>query len=289
MKASAIFVAVSIASLWMYDVAGQLRADMPQVIVPTPPASVPATIDRAVEFSARYTAAGSPRVALFWNVSFNDSASTHQRTVDTTTRSDKGNQTRMQQTTSGPAGNATSDEQDSTNKSTTTVVRETQSLDDSKRQVGIKEGPAAVLEGAFTTELNRADVVLVDRALTMRTTAAGWHRAGADPKLVEADALMSNADVLLEVLMIEDKKVPTGWGFNVRLKNIRQGTIVGSFYTTAQPPPRVTPGGWVTTDQGFAYQQGAPLPPTISEVGVALAHKVMDRLSTYFVAQGATR
>ena len=270
-------------------VSAQYRPNMPPVVVPEQAPPVANVADPAELLQRRYAAAGRPRIGLFWNVALSDALANRERTVETTTKSTSGSKTSLQQSTTGPAGDATQRDEDTSSKSAVTTTRDLQWIDDGKRHRGPGEAPAAVLENAFTSELNKAGLVIVDRALTMRKTAASRHAPGVDAKRVETDALTETADLLLEVLMIEDKQAPGGWGFNVRMKNVRQGTLMFAFYTTATPPARVTPGRWITNETGFAYQPGETLPGTVGDIGTALAHKLMQRLADQLPSNGGIK
>ena len=139
-----------------------------------------------------------------------------------------------------------------------------------------------MLRRVFVDEMNRGGVQFVDRALAMRTTAAKVHRAGGDAKLIEMDALLAHADILLEVLMIEDKSTPAGYGFDVRAKDLKRAVEITSVYSRALPPvPEQRPGGWTAGKDGYEFRKPpAPPPPTAPEIGGALARDVMFTLGS---------
>jgi hypothetical protein len=128
--------------------------------------------------------------------------------------------------------------------------------------------------------MNRGGVFFVDRAVVMRTTAATLHRAGGDPRLIETDALMKSGDLLLEILLVEDRDAPAGYGFDVQAKSLKDGLSLVSMYTQAFPPaPPQQEGRWTGTENGYEYKNPtAPRAPSPPQVGAALARDVMTSL-----------
>lgn len=134
------------------------------------------------------------------------------------------------------------------------------------------------LESAFGAELGRAQVHVLDRVMGIRSTHSERDRNGEDSKLIESDAVVGKADVLLEVILIRDFTAPLGTGFKVSATNVHTADKVTEFYTVAMPILPVPSARYVPTDSGFVrWQPPAPI-PTVEEVGAKLADEVMGML-----------
>lgn len=258
----------------------QYRDGQPATVAPAEPAPAAVALDPAIAFGRAYTSAGRPRIVLLWNRLLSDQAATAsvQRNVVRDAR--RSNENSSAQTTQGPAGAATLNESDRSIERTRIETRGTVALIEAARKTGLSEREMAMIERSFVSEMNRAGVRFVDRALAMRTTAAREHRAGGDQQLIEIDALLKLADMMMEVVLVEDRNATVGYAFDVRVKNIKVGMDVASNYSHAIPAPHPTrPGGWRAGPHGYEFAQPpAPPPPTASDVGRALARDVMYEL-----------
>lgn len=276
------FVTALAAAAAASAVSAQWRDGQPPVVMPEAPKGPALPPDVVAPFSRAYQAAGRPRLVLMWNRALSDESSTAtvQRTVKRDTGNIKGGSST--QTTTGPAGNATVREGNRDHDRTQVETSGTMQLREPVRKTGLSEREATMLERAFVTAMGRGGVRFVDRALVMRTTAASQHRAGGDQQLIETDALLKHGDLVMEVLLVEDRDSPLGYGFDVRAKDMRQGIAVATLYSRAVPyraPPG--PGHWQAGAQGYEFRQPAPpAPPTIVEIGDALARDVMSELGS---------
>ena len=255
----------------------QYRDGQSVTVAPPPPTPVEATPDPAIAFGRAYAAAGRPRIVLLWTRALSDQAATatvQRNVVRDTGRASENSST---QTTQGPTGSATITDSDRNFDRTLVETRGVMAIAETARKTGLSEREMAMIERSFTSELNRAGVRFVDRALAMRTTAAKEHRAGGDQQLIETDALVKLADMMMEVLLVEDRNATVGYAFDVRVKDIKACTGVAASYSPAIPVPgRAGPGGWRAGPNGYEFASPlAPPPPTAPDVGRALARDVM--------------
>lgn len=258
----------------------QYRDGQPATVAAPAPSPVAVAPDPAIAFGRAYSAAGRPRIVLLWNRTLSDQAATAtvQRNVVRDTR--RANENSSTQSTQGPAGSATLNEGERNFDRTRVETRGSVALVAPDRKTGLSEREMAMIERSFVSEMNRAGVRFVDRALAMRTTAAREHRAGGDQQLIETDALLKLADMMMEVLLVEDRNATVGYAFDVRVKNIKAGTDVATSYSEAVPAPhRTGQGSWRAGPNGYEFAPPpAPPPPTAPDVGRALARDVMYEL-----------
>jgi hypothetical protein len=235
------------------------------------PSSIP---DVVGPFKSQYQAAGEPRILLFWNVSFDDATETNRQNVDTTKRTSADSGTGLDKQTNGPAGNATLHESDDKKSETVERVTSSRVIDPAKQPNGLSARNAVELETAFREHLQSAGVRLMNRSASIRLTQAEKDRERIDPKLIETDAVLAKADLLLEVVMVPDQGTPLGAGFKVTMTDIKSGAEVFSIYTEGRPELPQLPSHYVVTDSGFEKRQ-PHIQVTIFDVGVALARAVM--------------
>jgi hypothetical protein len=245
----------------------QMRPDQPPTYAPAAPSLVPSE-DVVGAFRSKYQAVGEPRFILFWNVSFDDATQSVQEEVEVTREIPAGQPQRQEDSSvrddaSGP-GQLHS--------------RTTRIANPAKYHVGLNARDAAQLEAVFREALRSAGVHLLDRATSIRMTAAQRDRHGEDPKLIETDAVLDKADVLLEIVLVQDFNSPLGRGFKVSATNVKAGTEMASIYTLAQPKLVLSRGHYVATDDGFVWQEPSIRVPTAAEVGATLADDVMRAL-----------
>ncbi len=213
--------------------------------------------DAVSQFESRYQAAGSPRILLFWNVSFDDATRSTEVTVDV-------NQALGDQGVNGPLN-----------------VHSTfnTALDPAKHHPEIAPREAAVLESAFRQRLHDSGVRFIDRAVGVRFEAAENDREGVDPKLIESDAIRGKADILLEIVMVRDLSSPLGRGFRVKATSVATAEEMSFLYTLAQPLAPLRTGRYVGTEDGFKWQGPPPWVPSVDQVGRTLAQEVMGALA----------
>jgi hypothetical protein len=254
----------------------QWRDDQQPVVTPAPtrPSPIP---DVVGPFKSQYQAAGEPRILLFWNVSFDDATETNRQNVDVTKRTSTDSATGIDKQTNGPAGNATLHESDDKKSETIERVTSSRVVDPAKQANSLSARNAVELETAFREHLQSAGIRLLNRSASIRLTQADKDRERIDPKLIEADAVLAKADLLLEVVMVPDQSAPLGAGFKVTMTNIKSGAEVFSIYTVALPELPQLPSYYVVTNMGFEKRQPR-IQATVVDVGIALARQVMRSL-----------
>jgi len=240
---------------------GQLPVATPDVA----PALAPAP-DAATPFSRAYAAVGRPRVVLMWNRDLSDQSATQTMSRTETRNTNRGNGA----SGAGQSSNAS----DNTWVQTSGTVK----AGDTPRTHRLAERDAAMLERAFVAAMGRAGMRFVDRNVVIRTTAASQHRGGGDQQLIETDALVKHGEMILEVLLVEDRDAPLGYGFDVRAKDLKGGFNIVSLYSRAVPQQGAPAAGrWQAGADGYEYKQ------TVAAVGVndiadALAKDVMREM-----------
>jgi hypothetical protein len=250
----------------------QWRADQPPVANP-PVQHTPPAPDVFGTFRATYQAAGRPQVVLFWNTAFDDTTQMTHQTVDATKRGAKESTTSLRKETNGPAGAAVLTESDGGTNETVEHVRTERDVDPAKQSSVLSPRNAAELEATFRQQLESAGVRLLDRATAIRLTQAARDRSGVDGKLIEADAVLK-AEMLLQIVMVQDASSPLGAGFKIAVTDVKTGTEVASLYTLATPQVAPPPGRYIATDNGFEWRQPR-LRVGVADVGVALSREVM--------------
>jgi hypothetical protein len=252
----------------------QMRAGQPPTL--SPPAAPALQVPDAVgPFRSQYRAAGSPRIVLFWNVSFDDT--TESPRADVTVRGAE-----VYPFVSKGDGN----------ELLALGVRAHASgyLDPAKRGSGsLSESDLAQLDSAFRNELLAANVRILDRATTIRFMEAQRDRTGVDPKLIEADAVLGRADILLQVLLVPDADSPLDTGFNVSAVRVKTGAEIASLYTLALPNLSAAPGHYIATDSGFVWEQPPTPTPDAGEIGIKLADEVMEKLGPMLITRQQAR
>jgi hypothetical protein len=260
----------------------QWRADQPPVMSPPVQRAAP-TSDVANAFRAAYEAAGKPRVLLFWNTAFDDATQMTHQTSDVTKRGTKRSTIALRKDTTGAAGTAVLTESDGGTNETIEHVRTERDVDPAKQASLLSARNAAELEATFRQQLMSAGVRLVDRATAIRTAQAERDRSGVDGKLLEADAVLK-AELLLQIVMVQDASSPLGAGFKISVTDVRTGNEVASLYTLATPQVPPPAGRYVATDSGFEWSQ-PPRRVGVADVGVALSREVMRVTGPYFNEQ----
>jgi len=251
----------------------QLRPNQPGVLEPPPPPGQPPVPDFAGEFRQRYVAAGSPRMMLFWNVELSDRARADLVVHDNDTKSGSTSANVQGQTLGAWDARMTTingGTQVQSNRQRELSVGERR---DAKR-ASLSPRDASVFERAFESEIRNAGVRLIDRNMAVRSTAT--EKVTDGQQQLEAEALRGKADLLLQVLFIVDAKTPLGYGFDVSVRDVANGIVLTSFYTSATPPPPPPPQGYVATDKGFAH----PAQPALSldDVARELAYEIMNQV-----------
>lgn len=248
----------------------QMRPGQPPTLSPPQARPVQAR-DVVGPFRTQYHAAGSPRIVLFWNVSFDDT--TESPKADVTLRA-------------AEVYPFVSKDGDNGLRALGLRAHTSGYLDPAKRGSGsLSETDLAQIDSAFRNELLAANVLLLDRATTVRFMEAQRDRTGVDPKVIEADAVLGKADILLQVLLIPDANSPLDTGFSVSALRIKTGAEIAGLYTLALPRLSAAPGHYVATDSGFVWEQPPTPTPDAGEIGIKLAHEVMEKLGPKLITR----
>lgn len=280
MISAKILIALGIALSSVLSTSFAQRADERPVMTPPPRQQTQASRDIVPDFGVIYRSAGSPKVVLLWNRTLSDQSQTAIQQKKVSREVGMSSASRTEKSTAGAAGNMSTRDDDSKFDKTKTETSMSVAVSEPLRRIALEERHAVMVERAFVAEMNRAGVNFVDRALAMRSTAASTHRSGGDQQLIETDAIQKYADLLMEVLWIEDKEAPAGYAFDVRTKNLKTGQEISSVYTQGfGPPPPPREGGWVAGKVGYEYAQPPPAPaPSPANVGASVSHDVMRTL-----------
>jgi len=266
-------------ALWALAALACAAAERPgqPLVMPAPPATAPLQHDPAVEFRKAYDAADRPRTLLYWNVRLSDRATDDRVSRETETVNEQRRQNDLRKTTQGEAQSA--ELKDGNQESRIRREKEKQEvrLDDSKVETTLSPRNASALERSFASELRRAGVLIVDRALAVRRTSATTARGTADARMLEAETLASGR-WLLQVLMLPDADAVLRWGFDVSLRDTESGLELASFYTRADPRGLEGPATWAATGHGFE-RRVARRTPTVDDVSRELAAELMRYLS----------
>lgn len=232
-------------------------------------------------FATKYQGAKKPRIAVYvnrqlsadpreWISDVRDAAHvegtrTTESSPKTTTTSGQGNL--AVQGNAGPllagadlkvqgGASQTTTESGSATKET---VQETASVA-VERRVNEGERPAWPeswqfrMEDAFINQLLPAGVILVDRALMMRLTAAD---AGSTPgaqiqlKPLEINALRGKADILAELVVSQDPDPKHGYVYRVSAYDVNTGQVLLSTDSGNWPRSQRIKGELVATDEGY--------------------------------------
>lgn len=257
---------------------GQLpyRNDVPQTLAPPPEAADPALAVRA-RFRSAYTRAKSPRIVVFWNREFTDEIGTKYDNVALiNSRTDQSSSTRGA-VASGYGMTVSGVDSASVSETSTTIRSGTDRATDNRRGSAYSEAIDFDIESAFNATLNGAGTRLVDRTSIMRTTGYAKN-AGATSNVqgVETAAILGKADIVLEVVQLDDPRKPDGVSYRVIGRNVRSGKVLVTLSTGARPPARRM--GYVAGADGGFVRATAPEPGP-SDIGRQLAIETMAALS----------
>jgi hypothetical protein len=255
---SCAFAAIILAALPV-GASAQYRDGQPATMA-RPAAPVDPSIGVSARFRTSYARAGSPRIVVFWNRTFDDEvASRYQdRTVSAETES-------ITRTAGGEIRKRMSDTASGTERVGAAA------------RAGIgSESVDWQVEQAFTAALVQSGARLVDRGMAMRLTGAALG-AGERSNIQELEtrALSKSADLLIEVLQSNDPRAPNGIVFRVNVRDLRSARQLASVMTSGQPPqPRM---GYVAGPNGFV-RATAP-EPSPSDIGAQVAVTLMSSLA----------
>lgn len=224
--------------------------------------SAPQRTESADTIITRFKAAfgdQAPRVAVFWNRTFNDQVS------------DWSSNTRGVVSTRGAL---TGEIPDGDVNLKAQGQMAAQSEYRPNRGTG-PAGPAFELQSGLVSQMVEAGVTVVDRAAIMRITdnaleTGDFSRLSPDQRRLEMRALGAHADMLL---MFRKLARDT---FEVEVLNVRDGSIRAMLNSNGVPPEKSERRQWKATDQGF---QRVEQTVTLDEIGRELALQTLARLS----------
>lgn len=257
---------------------GQLpyRTGVPETLAPPPPAADPALAVRS-RFRAAYARAKSPRIVVFWNREFTDEVGTkYENYTNINSRTGSATSTRGA-TIGGPGFVVGGVDSVGVSETSTSIRSGTDRITDNRRESAYSEAVDFDIEAAFNAMLNSAGANLVDRTSIMRTT--GYAKgAGATSNIqrVETAAILGKADIVLEVVQLDDPRKPDGVSYRVIGRNVRTGKTLVTLSTGARPP--VQKMGYVAGASGGFVRATAPEPGP-SDIGRQLAVETMSALS----------
>lgn len=258
--------------------ASAYRTGVPEVMTPPPEPAAPAI---APLFRRAYAAQGSPRLMLFWNRAITDEVATpYQRETETHSSTSWGAQAGSSgHTAIRPDGwggrDIHSQRHSSASGGSTTTTRTTEALRraDGGQYAPVRDEDGWAFEDAFHAAFAEAGVRLVDRAMTVRGQARDAGREAPNLQAVEAQAMASHADYVVEVLPGRDAGGPL---FRVSVKAVRSGRVVASFTSAGLPPAPASPV--FVPVPGRGYQEAVPVVGPAGR-GHQLARETMERLA----------
>lgn len=268
------FILTSLAGvmlMWSFQINALSYRDDAEPVMAAP-ASVPQDDRPEIEgFARRYKAHHSPRIVLFWNRELSDKVQQHKVQTETTESADRYGETETTDTTHSGTGQNQLRELDGFRKNFTVKKTEETVEDDNHRQ-GLNEKTEFILRRAVMDKLGAAGVRFIDRSLMIRTTAA---RQGSDnAQAAETHGVLSQADWIMEVLIVPDPQAPLGVGFRVALKNPRTSTLLSEFYSTGRPVIRQN-RRFVAVHGGF--EREPPRKANLDDIADALANEILHK------------
>lgn len=221
---------------------GRYRDGEPVTLAPPPPPPSQGAVASA-QFRQAYVKAGSPRVVVFWNRVMDDEIASTYKERNT------------------PDGR---------------VVEERLT---NKRADLVAEPIEWEVERAFTRTLSMSGARLVDRNSMMRLQGLqDKAERGVNYQAVETRALIGRADIMIEVLQTEDKRLAEGVSFRVTAKSVRTAEVLADVLSSGRPPARRMPLVAADVPGGFVRaQQPEPSP---ADVGRQLAIELMNNLAS---------
>lgn len=220
-------------------------------------------------FAQRYKAHRSPRVVLFWNREMTDKVQRRKVLTETTESADRYSETETTDITNSASGQNQLREMDGFKKNLT-VKKTVEDLEDDNQRQGLNEKTEFLLRRAVQDKLEAGGVRFVDRAMMVRTTAL--HAGRQEAQAAETHGVLTQADWVMEVLLVPDGDAPLGFGFRVALKEPKNSRVLSEFYTTARPVIHQQ-RRFVATHGGF--EREPPRKATLNDVADALANEIL--------------
>lgn len=225
----------------------------------------PQTITREA-FRQAYGDAGSPRLAVFWDRTFNDCL----REVEV------GGRFVVEQVR----------DDDEAQSLPETYVFELQPVCSSER-ASWSESPYSEIamfrfQSGFLDPLIGAGAKVIDRAAVMRLTEALHLSADSaddvtDRQLVETMALMGHADLLIQIALSPSDESPSGAFFHVSIIEVESGRIRADFFSEMTSEGRQEET-WTAVRGGYIRVAQEP-DFDLEHMGRALALRTMDALT----------
>lgn len=252
------------------------REGQPAVLAPQP--KEPATIapdENAVigDFGRAYSRLNQPRIAVYWNRSLTDLIS---QWFEPSRISATGE---FELNLVGPRGPMRG-----TGRGSESVGKQYLRTDEPRR--GMEERVSMEFENGFYGPFLSIGTRLVDRAAILRLARNDMpHRlqrdASPDVQALEMEALKDYADLLLEILLVPDRTVPTGYAFHVLVKRILTGQIMVSHFSRAAMDTEGKPakGELVPGPGGFYRKPAEPDKMDPAALGHRLALETMQAVS----------
>ncbi len=260
---------------WAEEASDLYRTNTPAVLTPIADlakdarrAEIPSAAAREA-FRRAYRRAGSPRLAVFWNRAFDD----RLRETEAESRLVVERNFAARDEKSGKPAAMREKE-----KWTVSV----ESRRDGVRPQPLSEIAAFKFQAGFLRPLIEAGAKVIDRAAIMRLTEA--RRALDDPagnvtdrQLVETEALMGRADLLIRLALSPSDESPTGAFFHVSIVEVKSGRIVASFFDDAAFADDRRKS-WTAVRGGYVRVTRDP-DGSLERVGRILAAQTMDALA----------
>jgi hypothetical protein len=253
---------------------GLYRADVPVTLDAPARAPDPALGVRR-RFAAAYGRAKSPRIVIFWNREFTDQLATDYRDTVQVDRSVVAAGSSSGVAVGGWGVSAAAVESVGVAASSTRVTSSSENLTDNRTGSAYSDAVDFDIQAAFQAMLAAAGARLVDRTAIMRTTGqrAGSH---ANIQAIETAAVTGKADLILEIVQLDDPRKPDGVTYRVIGRNVRSGRIMATLSTAGEPP--AVPMPLVAGPEGGFVRAVAPEPGP-GDIGRQLAVETMAALT----------
>lgn len=256
---------------------GLYRSGLPEVIEPRPQADLRRErVGVIAAFARAYGEQHSPRIALFWNRSFDDRLSDWRSAVRVTTTRDVQLNAMHRRDGGGQGlvvlGDGDENAIDVRLRDRRVSELEVANLAPARHQ--LPAGTEAGLRSGFTQTLLEAGAVLVNRAMIMRLTQDAGGGGAVDSQQIETRALLGHADLVVEVMLQPSSGAPLDMTCQVNVKEVATGRIIASV-TGGRAAMILGAGGWQAVEGGFRREERVASP---HEVGGQVALDTMAAL-----------
>lgn len=261
------------------------RAGQPEVLLAPPPPKLPITEPVEVpapqireNFRSAYVAAGSPRLAVFWNRALTDSLRDMQADEKVI----------VEQSSRKSSGEG--DESSSEEAERTEVKIETRQ-EEELRHSPVSEIGELRFQAGYLGPLLAEGAIIIDRASVMRITDARRLADGPalidDQQLIEISALQEYADLLIQIALVASAESKTGTFFHITITDLESGQIRASFFHDGvfPLPPSTVRQVWKASENGgyvltrVETRANQPLVVDLELMGKTLAEATMTALT----------